>query len=129
MTAVGNTNRGTHAAVTTLVASFLEDVGVPAHAKPYVPRSSRISDAIAADLENGPDGDVRGIDGLFLNVTSRQDFRPWIDLDSARTGADITGKPLAAFVQWRSGRAVGDSIVVLSLTDFAQLISGSPPTP
>ncbi len=129
MTATGNVNRALHNGVTQLVASFLTDAGLPAESKPYVPRSARISDAIGADLENGPDGDVRGIDGLYLNVTSRQDFKPWIDLDRARVGADITGKPVAAFCQWRSGRPVCDALVVLSLADFAQLVGGSPPTP
>lgn len=126
--ATGNTSRALHHGVAQLVASFLSDSGLPAHPKPYVPRSARISDGIAADLVNGPDGDVRGLDGLYMNVTSRQSFRPWEDLDRARVGADITGRPVGLFCQWRSGRSVGDSIVVLSLADFAKLVGGTPPT-
>lgn len=128
MDVVGNVNRGVHHAVAQLVASYLADAGLGTTPKPYVPRGSKISDTIAANLENGVDSDVRGLADVFVNVTSRQDFKPWIDLDRARIGADLTGKPLAAFCQWRSGRPVGDALVVLSLADFAQLVGGSPPT-
>lgn len=124
--AVGNVNRAMHRGVVQLVSTFLDDAGLPATAKPFVARGSKISDALAVDLENGPDGDVRGLDGIYMNVTSRQDFRPWDDLDRARVGADITGRPVGLFCQWRSGRSVGDSIVVLSLADFAKLIGGKP---
>ncbi|WP_307486764.1 hypothetical protein [Microbacterium trichothecenolyticum] len=123
--AIGNVNRAMHRGVVQLVSTFLEDAGLPATPKPFLARGSKISDALAAGLENGLDGDVRGLDGIYVNVTSRQDFRPWDDLDRARVGADITGKPVAAFCQWRSGRSVGDSLVVLSLTDFAKLLRSS----
>lgn len=124
--ATGNTSRALHHGVAQLASAFLADAGLPATPKPYVPRSARISDGITADLENGADGDVRGIADLYLNVTARQSFRPWEDLDRARVGADITGRKLAAFCQWRSGRPVGDALVVMSLSDFAQLIGGKP---
>lgn len=127
MTAAGNASRAMHHGVSQLVAAYLADAGFPATAKPYVPRGPKISDALAADLENGPDGDVRGIDGVYMNVTSRQDFRPWDDLDRARVGADITGRPVGLFCQWRSGRPVGDALVVMSLADFSKLIGGTPP--
>lgn len=127
--AVGNVNRGVHNAVVQLVASFLDDAGLSAAPRPYVAPSAKLSDALAAEWAHGVDGDVRGLDGIYVNVTTRQAFRPWDDLDRARTGADIMHRPVGLFIQWRSGRPVGDALVVLSLTDFAKLIGGTPPTP
>lgn len=129
MTATGNVSRALHSGVTQLVASYLSDSGLPAAPRPYVAPRAKLSEALAAEWEHDHDGDVRGVADMFVNVTSRQSFRPWEDLDRARVGADIAGRKCAAFVQWRSGRSVGDSIVVLSLADFAKLIGGTPPPP
>lgn len=126
--AVGNTNRALHHGVAQLVSTFLADAGLPAVPRPYAAPRAKLSEALSDEWEHGAGGDVRGLDGLYVNCTSRQDFRPWVDLDRARVGADITGKPVAAFVQWRSGRPVGESLVVLSLADFSKLVGGSPPT-
>ncbi|WP_154096516.1 hypothetical protein [Microbacterium testaceum] len=129
MTATGNVSRALHSGVVQLVSSFLHDAGLPAAPRPYVAPSAKLSDALAAEWAHGVDGDVRGLDGIYANVTTRQSFRPWDDLDRARTGAHIMGRPVGLFIQWRSGRSVDDSIVVLSLTDFAKLIGGTPPAP
>ncbi len=129
MAAVGNVNRGVHNAVVQLVSAHLADSGLPAFPRPYVDPRAKLSDALAADLEHAHDGDVRGLDDLWIGVTARQSFRPWEDLDRARVGADITGRKLAAFVQWRAARRVGDALVVMSLDDLARLLGGDPPTP
>ncbi|MCI9856775.1 hypothetical protein [Microbacterium proteolyticum] len=121
--ATGNVSRATHAAVTDLVTGFLGQAGFDVRSRPY---HERISDTLA---DGGIDGDVRGLQDVFLNVTSRLTHRLDLDLDRARVGADVSGKRVACFVQWRASRPVAESYAVLSLRDLARLMGGTPPPP
>lgn len=121
MTATGNVSRATHSAVVDLATTFLSQSGFEVTPRPY---HERISDTLA----DGPiDGDVRGLPGLYMNVTSRLTHRLDRDLDRARIGADLARQPVACFVQWRGDRSVGDAYAVMSLRDLARLLGGTPP--
>jgi hypothetical protein len=120
MTATGNVSRATHRAVVELATGYLQQSGLAVLARPY---SERISDAIAAPI----DGDVRGLENVFVNVTSRLTHRLDLDLAAARMGADIARKDVGLFIQWRQARSVGDAYAVMSLRDLAKLLGGTPP--
>lgn len=123
-TAVGNQSRAIHRAVTDLVTTYLDQSGFEGvSARPY---HRRISDALTADLTAG---DVRGLEGVHMLVTSRQTHRLDVDLDRARVGADVSGQAIACVIQWRGDRSVDQSFAVLSLRDLARLMGGSPPPP
>jgi hypothetical protein len=122
MTATGNVSRATHHAVVDLATNYLSQSGFDVTPRPY---HERISDTLA----DGPiDGDVRGLEGVFMNVSSRLTLKLHTDLDRARMGADIAGKPVACIVQWRGDRSVADAYAVMSLRDLARLLGGTPPS-
>lgn len=125
--ATGNVNRALHGAVSTIVAGYFADSGLDATARPHMPRGSRPSGVLAAEFEHGAEGDVRGVDDVWIGVTSRQAFKPADDLDRARTGADVTGRTTAVAIQWRSGRPAADAYALLSLRDLVRLLGGTPP--
>ncbi|KAA9154747.1 hypothetical protein F6B41_12285 [Microbacterium lushaniae] len=110
----GNRNVALHQAVRELVSAYLETRGFDTTPKP---RESTLN----AALGSGIVPDVSGIPGVHLDVTSRAVYRLSVDLDSARAGADVTGHPVAAFVQHRAGRPIEQSFVILELGDFATL--------
>lgn len=121
--ATGNVSRATHAAVTDLVTGFLDQAGFDVRSRPY---HERISDTLA---DGGTDGDVRGLQDVFLNVTSRLTHRLDLDLDRARVGATVNGRAVGAFIQWRASRGIGDAYVVMDLRSFSRLLGGTPPPP
>lgn len=124
MTAYGNANRATHAAVVELASAFLSSCGLPTEPRRY---HERLSDALADP--HALAGDVRGVPGVFVKVSTRRTAAPWAALSDAQTGAQLTGVPVGAAVSWRSDRAIEQAYVTLSLRDFAVLVGGSPPAP
>lgn len=118
MSAVGYPNRAMHDAVARAVASFLADEGLPeAHPRPYIPRT--MSEALG---EDAIDGDVRGVPGAWIGVTSRLKYRPTEELGRARTGASLLGRDVAVAVQWVGGRDIADALCTVSLSDLAKLL-------
>lgn len=116
---IGNRNVSVHHVVRELVSRYLETRGFATTARP---RQAKISSA----LDGGVRPDVSGVEGVFLDVTSRGTYRLSLDLDAARSGADVTGDRVAAFVQHRAGRPISDAFVVMSLADFATLATPTP---
>lgn len=113
----GNRNVALHSAVRELVSRYLETRGFETTARP---RQAKISSSLNGEVRP----DVSGVPGVFLDVTSRGTHRLSVDLDAARSGADVTGDPVAAFVQHRAGRPIAEAFAVLSLSDFATLLRG-----
>lgn len=68
--------------------------------------------------------DVTGVPGWFLATSSRATFRIGGDLDAAHEEAE--DGQLVALVQHRRERSLGDSLVVLTLSDFARLTVPTP---
>lgn len=114
MAFAGNRNIALHSAVRELVASYLRTRGFDTTAAPRDP-------TVSAALARGIRPDVAGIAGVYLDVTSRGTYRLSVDMDSTRAGADLTGHPVAAYVQHRAGRPIQQSFVILELGDFATL--------
>lgn len=110
----GNRNVALHHAVRELVSAYLETRGFDTTAKPRV-------STLSGSLGRGIAPDVSGVPGVYLDVTSRGVYRLSVDLDAARSGGDVTGYPIAAFVQHRAGRPVEESFVVMQLGDFATM--------
>lgn len=131
MGTVGNASRGIHHQVTTMVAHFLADSGLPVEPRPYkATHGMKLSEALAVDFDDDLGGDLRGLHDVYGIVSSRGDrYRLSTDLARARVGADVAGKGTAVVVQWRGGQSVGEAFAVLSLRDFARLLGGTPPTP
>lgn len=124
MSAHQNQNRATHAAVVELASAYLAGCGLPTEARKY---HERISDALADP--HALAGDVRGVPGVFVKVSTRRTAAPWAALADAQTGAQLTGVPVGAAVSWRSDRPVSEAYVTMSLAAFAVLVGGDPPTP
>jgi len=120
MTAYANQNRAIHASIVELVAAFLAQRGIPAVPRKY---HEKVSDTLADP--HALAGDVRGVPGVFLKVSTRRTAAPWAALSDAQTGAQLTGASLGAAVSWRSDRPIEEAYVTLSLHDFAQLVGGS----
>lgn len=127
MGTVGNASRGIHHQVTTMVAHFLADSGLPVEPRPYkATHGMKLSEALAVDFEDDLGGDLRGLDDVYGIVSSRGDrYRLSTDLTRARVGADVAGKGTAVVVQWRAGQPVGEAFAVMSLTDLAKLLRSS----
>lgn len=122
MSAVGFPNRAMHDAVARAVAGFLQDAGLPeARPRPYQPRT--MSEALG---EDAIDGDVRGIPGVWMGVTSRLKYRPTEELNRARTGASLLGRDVGIAVQWKGGAPIGDALCTIALSDLAKLLSPPP---
>lgn len=68
--------------------------------------------------------DVTGVDGWHIATSSRASFRIGGDLDAAHAEAD--DDQLVALVQHRRERGLADSLVCMTLEDFARL-TASPP--
>lgn len=118
MTATGYPNRAMHDAVARAVAGYLADEGLPeAHPRPYVPRT--MSEALGEDAF---DGDVRGIPGAWVGVTSRLRYRPTEELNRARMGASLLGRDLAIAIQWKGGAPIADALCTIALSDLAKLL-------
>lgn len=124
MSAYQNQNRATHAAIVELAASYLAQCGLPAEPRKY---HEKISDTLADP--HALAGDVRGVPGVFVKVSTRRTAAPWAALSDAQTGAQLTGVPVGAAVSWRSDRPIEQAYVTLSLRDFAVLVGGDPPPP
>lgn len=131
MGAIGNASRGIHHQVTSIVAHFLADSGLPVTARPYKPAEHlKLSEALAASFDDDLGGDLRGLADTYAIVSSRGDrYRLAEDLGRARVGADVTGRRLALVVQWRTGTPVSEAFAVVSLRDLAILVGGDPPPP
>lgn len=84
------------------------------------PMRTRISERIGVSSS-----DVAGVDGWHIATSSRASFRIGGDLDAAHAEAD--DDQLVCLVQHRRERSLGDSLVVLTLEDFARLTAPPPP--
>ena len=121
MSATGYPNRAMHDAVARAVAGYLADAGLDgAHPRPWLPRT--MSEALG---EDAIDGDVRGIPGAWIGVTSRLKYRPTEELNRARTGASLLGRDFAIAVQWKGGAPVADALCTIALSDLAKLLRSS----
>lgn len=116
-----NQNRAIHASIVELVAAFLAQRGLPAVPRKY---HERLSDSLADP--HALAGDVRGVPGVFVKVSTRRTAAPWAALGDAQTGAQLTGASVGAAVSWRSDRPVEESYVTMSLADFSLLVGSSP---
>ncbi len=76
--------------------------------------SDGLTDTIVPDVEIGSD--------IWIDTTSRLRHRFSMDLDAARTSADLARRDVAVLVQWRAGRPPEDSYAVLSVRDLTKLL-------
>ena len=120
--APGNRNAATGAAIRELIALTLSRHGVPAQPRRHLAKiSTHLGDAVMPDVEVGG--------GVWIDTTSRLRHKFSIDLDAARTAADLAGRDVAVLVQWRGGRPPEDAYAVLSLLDLSKLLRAAERTP
>ena len=83
------------------------------------PMRTRISEGIGVSSS-----DVTGVEGWHIATSSRASFRIGGDLDAAHAGAH--DDQLVALIQHRRERGLADSLVCMTLEDFARLTAPPP---
>lgn len=100
------------------VVDYLEASGVTVQ-RIKAPGRFKISDAISEDR---PRGDIQGIEGWVVNTRARPLTTVGEGNDEARRDAEHDRVPHAATVWRRPGGRLADSLVVMSISDFSDLI-------
>lgn len=78
---------------------------------------------ISPHIGEPPQPDVRGVPDTWISTSSRIKYRLGEDLDAARSDADAAGMSRAVLIQHRPGRPLADSFVIMSLTDWTDVIA------
>ncbi|WP_123942634.1 MULTISPECIES: hypothetical protein [unclassified Frondihabitans] len=100
------------------VVDFLEASGVPVE-RVKSPGRFKLSEAISEDR---PRGDIQGVEGWVINTRARPLNTIAQGDDEAKRDAEHDGAPYAATIWRRPGGKLKDSLVVLDISAFSDLL-------